>query len=116
MAVGAGALLCFSFQSAVTFRAASGAGGVLTAASKSRDLSEQRYRGSAVLSAKHGFAPPSGCTWMYTLGLLGAGLRRAMDEQSARRSSGVRRRVRGAGRTPPALALPSHRRLFSYSS
>src|SRR5687767_14485297 len=30
-------------------------------------------RGSAVLSAKHRFAPPSGCPWMDTQGLRGAG-------------------------------------------
>src|SRR5690349_12203466 len=31
------------------------------------------WQGSAVSSAKHCFAPPSGCTWMYALGLRGAG-------------------------------------------
>jgi hypothetical protein len=34
--------------------------------------------GSAVLSVKHSFTPPSGCTWMYTLGLCGAGRHSAM--------------------------------------
>jgi len=43
--------------------------------------------GSAVLSVKHGFTPPSGCTWMYTLGLRVAGKRSAMYTPGLRASA-----------------------------
>jgi hypothetical protein len=51
--------------------------------------------GSAVPFSEACFAPPSGCTWMYTLGLRGAGLRSAMggEERTALRPAP------GAGRS-----------------
>ncbi len=64
------------------------------------------------LSAKHCFAPPSGCTWMYTLGLRGAGLRSAMCSKVARvsASEAERRRVSRCREDIPEPPAAAHRR------
>src|SRR5262245_2982483 len=60
--------------------------------------------GSAVPFSEACFAPPSGCTWMYTLGLRAAGLRSAMGGELGRRPV--------PGGPTPQTATASHRGLF----
>jgi hypothetical protein len=86
-----------------TRRFGAGVGGrvVLPAASKKRDLfGAVRPRARRCLSAKHGFAPPSGCTWMYTLGLRGAGTAQRNGTQGDH-AEGVGDGEHGAGRRYP---------------
>ena len=83
---------------AADVEAASGVSYLLRAASDERDLAAEARPGARrCLSAKHCFAPPSGCTRMYTLGLRGAGLRSAMGP-SGRRAKHAGKGGRGARR------------------